>query len=244
MSAAEKQPDDAWRYLLGELPPEEAERVERELLADDAAFEDLLAAEDELFFDYAQGALPPEQRRRFEAVYLADPEGGRRLEGVRPLARSLSPPRRVVSRAWLVAAALVALVLTLRYGPDAFAPVDPVRSITGVGGVRPAPVAPDVVVVSLAPLSPGADPPRVQLVGGTTIVRMRLTVPEGAGPWQLTLEGFESGPRRVPEVPRTVAPTVLEVDVPAAELPEDDYTATLVGPAGASQTHTFVLLRD
>jgi hypothetical protein len=59
------------RYLLGDLPEEQRLQVEARFLGDDQHYEQLLALEDELFYDYAQGKLSPGERRQFEERFLA-----------------------------------------------------------------------------------------------------------------------------------------------------------------------------
>jgi hypothetical protein len=59
------------RYLLGDLPEEQRLQVEARFLGDDQHYEQLLALEDELFYDYAQGNLPPGERKQFEERFLA-----------------------------------------------------------------------------------------------------------------------------------------------------------------------------
>lgn len=61
------------RYLLGVLPEAEAEHFEQLYLQDEALFEELQGAEDELIDDYANGALSGEDRARFEQHFLRSP---------------------------------------------------------------------------------------------------------------------------------------------------------------------------
>src|SRR5215471_11709147 len=58
------------RYLLGELPEEEQVRMEERFFTDDELYQQLLALEDELKYEYAQGGLSAEQRRAFERRFL------------------------------------------------------------------------------------------------------------------------------------------------------------------------------
>jgi hypothetical protein len=59
------------RYLLGDLPTDEGDALEVELLAEGDAFQAMLAAEDDLVDDYARGALTGADREAFEARFLA-----------------------------------------------------------------------------------------------------------------------------------------------------------------------------
>ncbi len=61
------------QYLLGDLSEDEKLQWEAEFFTDDAAFEQLMALEDELRYDYARGGLSGEQRRQFEQRFLSLP---------------------------------------------------------------------------------------------------------------------------------------------------------------------------
>jgi len=73
-------------YLLGQLPEDEADRLERRLLAEDDLFELSEAVEADLLADYAQGGLAPAERERVQRRLASSPQGRERLM----LARSLS----------------------------------------------------------------------------------------------------------------------------------------------------------
>lgn len=75
------------RYLLGWLEEEERERLEKELLADDDYFEELLCAEDELADSYLSGGLTERERERFEQYSLACSEGRKRVNFAEALHR-------------------------------------------------------------------------------------------------------------------------------------------------------------
>lgn len=64
------------RYLLGELPEQEQVRLEEVFFVDDGYFEQLLVAEDELRYEYAQGLLDTASSERFEERF-ASTTGGR-----------------------------------------------------------------------------------------------------------------------------------------------------------------------
>ncbi len=68
------------RYLLGDLPEAEQIRWEEQFFTDDEAYDQLLALEDELRYDYARGALSPRERKLFERRFLASAQGRRRTE--------------------------------------------------------------------------------------------------------------------------------------------------------------------
>ena len=58
------------RYLLGNATEDEKAQLEQKFFVDDERYQELLAIEDELRYDYAQGGLTREQRKLFEARYL------------------------------------------------------------------------------------------------------------------------------------------------------------------------------
>src|SRR5206468_5060518 len=59
------------RYLLGDLPQADRERLEKESLADANAQEALVAAQNDLLDSYVRGDLSPNQRQQFEAEFLS-----------------------------------------------------------------------------------------------------------------------------------------------------------------------------
>lgn len=73
-------------YLLGELTEDEADALERRLLAEDDLFELSEAVEADLLADYAQGGLAPAERKRVQRRLASSRQGWERLA----LARSLS----------------------------------------------------------------------------------------------------------------------------------------------------------
>ncbi len=73
-------------YLLGELHEEEADRLERRLLAEDELFELSEAVEADLLAACARGELPPAERERVLRRLASSPQGRERLA----LARSLN----------------------------------------------------------------------------------------------------------------------------------------------------------
>ena len=67
------------QYLLGELSEDEKQQLEENFFTNDDSFEQLLALEDELRYDYANGGLTPQQRRQFEQRFLTLPGEARRV---------------------------------------------------------------------------------------------------------------------------------------------------------------------
>jgi hypothetical protein len=92
-----ERPDDERqlvRYLLGQLPEEEAERIDESSIADDDVAWRLRAVEDDLVDAYVTGNLDGDTRERFEAHYLASPK---RREKVRFAAGLLGAVDRAVA---------------------------------------------------------------------------------------------------------------------------------------------------
>ena len=67
------------RYLLVLSFPAERERIESEFFEHDDAFEEMLAAEDDLIDAYARGELVGEERRRFERIFASSLRGRDRV---------------------------------------------------------------------------------------------------------------------------------------------------------------------
>ena len=147
-------------YLLGRFSEEEATALEERFFSEEAAFDELVLAEDDLIDDYLDEQLSVEDRRGFEARMQERPELVQRLEARRVLTRALR--RRAASsgrRGWripllgLAAAAAVALVV-YRVGQHRTSP-DPTPPATVVEhGAAPAtppvrPAAPSAPVVLL-----------------------------------------------------------------------------------------------
>ena len=77
-------------YLLGDLNPDEQQRLEQHLMADSDAFEYLCCIEDELIEDYLEGVLSGRDREKFENFFLAAPERKQKLSFAKSLKRYVS----------------------------------------------------------------------------------------------------------------------------------------------------------
>jgi tetratricopeptide (TPR) repeat protein len=85
-------------YILGELSKAELKRLEKQIIASDEFFSQILAEEEQMIDDYVYDRMTSETKKRFEETYLLTQEGLEQVE----LARSLiglpktkkDPPRR------------------------------------------------------------------------------------------------------------------------------------------------------
>lgn len=80
------------RYLLGRLTEREATRLEEHYFADDAAFEEINIAEDELIDKYIRDELFSDDRERFEKSLVSSERLNDRVEFARVMSHSLSSP--------------------------------------------------------------------------------------------------------------------------------------------------------
>src|SRR5215470_4691265 len=95
------------QYLLGSLPEEQQLQVEEEFLSDDQRYEQLLALENELFYDYAQNKLSPDEREQFKKQFLSSRLNWKRAILASALAHKLSesaaveaPEKDAADRDW------------------------------------------------------------------------------------------------------------------------------------------------
>jgi len=96
------------RYLLGDLPDEQAQRFEEEFFADDEQFSELLAAEDDLIDAFLEKRLSAADRQRFESRFLTTERGRQKIalgSLLRPALRRQSAPR------WIAVAAIMTLLV-------------------------------------------------------------------------------------------------------------------------------------
>lgn len=146
---SEYTPQTLTQYLLGSLPEEQAEALENDLFDDDALFEQMEAAEDELIEAYLACELSGHDRARFEARFLVSERGRKKVAFARALHEKVSaeapapeaapsmwarfkrvlwpdvPVRRVVSAVVAAAAVFVVAFYVVRApGPVTVYPVD------------------------------------------------------------------------------------------------------------------------
>lgn len=244
------------QYLLGTLGEDERQRLEREFLRDDEAFEELRALENELLYDYAQGGLSPDDRRHFEERYLGLPEGRQKLAQARALLAKIAPAAKPARPVFPFLAAAAALAVGLAVGWLALkgSPPDDTarRSIpapsrlppTSASLSRPAASPPSstrpptagssaaVFALALAPgLTRGADQPRrIALPPEATVVRLQLDVPKASRSphYRAALRTAEGESIWTGSGPWPGASgRVLVLEIPARALKEADYELTL-----------------
>lgn len=263
MAPPERDERTLRRYLLRTLPNEQRVQVERDVLGDEALFEELSALEDDLFHDYAAGLLSDSERLDFERSLLTLPAAAERLAAARALLDRVAPVRaRTLGRStWLAAAAAliaalgVMWLLRARQEPAA-------RPRQAVATPSPAPAAPALASPTAAPspglagrvlalaLSPaalrsGGPMPKAVITPDVTGLRLQLALPEGAasGPLQALIrsaEGEKAWSGRAAAQARSAL-----VEPPLAALPEGDYELLLIRPPAAEiATYRFRLLRE
>src|SRR5262245_51095884 len=88
MNDAQENENPFYRFLLGDLSPDERERLEIRLLEDLEAQELIQAAEFDLIDDYIRGDLSAMDVRRFERVFLNSAARRRKLATARILLNS------------------------------------------------------------------------------------------------------------------------------------------------------------
>ncbi len=176
------------RYLLGELPDDDASDLEQAVLTDGGLFEELQAIEDDLVDGYVRGELSPREVGSFESRFLATAEGRGRVAMARGLlaavdrrpaprasgeslwqrlGRLLVPPAPAVRWAW--AAALV-LAVGLAWVVRDLLPRDPV----GRDPIAHDPIRSETVSFLLSRVRDSMAPPRVALAPEVGIVELQV----------------------------------------------------------------------
>jgi len=132
MNDTQENENPFYRFLLGDLSPNEQERIEIRLLDDLESQELIQATEFDLIDDYIQKDLTAEDVQRFEQVFLNSPARRRKLAAARillnsnPEATEATPSGKVIdlsqpalrkgsknTPAWRLAVRLAASILLL-----------------------------------------------------------------------------------------------------------------------------------
>lgn len=250
--AADQERDRLVDYLLGNLSDDERRGVEEQCLTDDAAYETLLAVENELMYDYAAGSLGAGERRQFEQRLLTSAEQRDRVERARVVVKRLSSvdaQKHMVQRWWLAAAA--AVLLAIAGWPVVSRRTEQAEVIVVD---RPAPTPPVVetppsvqpttfiFATTLRPglVRAGADDARIVVPPETELLRVTLELPAAASgnysTYRIILRNAAAVQigQPITVVPATIqARRVIAVDIPVATLISDDYEIVLSGSAGS-----------
>jgi hypothetical protein len=245
------------RYLMGDLPPDEEERLELEYLGSDEALALVQEAEDDLIDDYARARLSPADARRFEERLLPRPGMAERVAFARALAAE-RPSRRVLARPWLAwAAAILFAVLSTGLGSGFYRQRQAAAAAAAAARERiealEAKVTEQQQALRAVPPPVPAGPPVVELRDGAQRgegrslneiavrdepwVVLSLRLDEHLYPsYAATIETTEGRviARSLPAV-RREAPAAAEVMVPGALLRAGAYVVMLEGVEGADR---------
>lgn len=246
----------ARRYLLGQTTEEECVAIEQAYVSQEAALDEIAAAEDDLIEEYLTNGLDRTEREHFERAYLSAPHHRVRVETVRRLmargARPMpirQPKHGAVSRGpWLALAASLLVVSVLALWLLSRASSRPVDTIAESAPTGTVPTG-----------RPPSEPARVN---GSRIFAMTLSpvgvrsaaesqiaaIPSNADVFTLRFEQDADNRALVASramvrtasggevwqgpitVDNNVPPgTIARIDVPASLVPSDDYLITLYG---------------
>jgi hypothetical protein len=264
---------DAVRYLLGQLPEEERLRLEEAYFSEGGSFEEMLAVEDDLFFDYVTGQLAGGDRAAFEQRFLANDAGRRKLAFADALIRALKarqegntsksvaePATRtarwspvmqwgLAAAAVVFAAASVWLARDLtRTRADLSAAQSEAQRAAAAQPASPPQRLPSVVAISLAPgLTRGnSDARRIQIAQGADIVRVQLQLvePASAGSRRVIVRTADGNEVWSQLVPLQAGDEALTIDVNAAVFTTADYEIVVAASPGERPlSYAFTALR-
>lgn len=85
-------------YLLGRLPEQERQQIEEHLLTDDAFFEEISIAENELIDRYLNGSLDRQEMEQFRERFLVTPEQRQSLQFAKVFKRYVSENQNTSDR--------------------------------------------------------------------------------------------------------------------------------------------------
>src|SRR5262245_26219364 len=104
------------RFLVGDVTPEERERVEGRFMTDPDSFERVCAIEDDLILSHVRNELPADWRARFESAYLTTPARRRRVDEMRAVVAGMSTqkaPARTRKRLLVTLGAAAAVLVAI-----------------------------------------------------------------------------------------------------------------------------------
>ena len=226
------------QYLLGELPADEAERLEAEYFANDDRFAELLEAEDDLIEAYLSNALTAGDRSKFEQRFLSTPRGRQKVALLESLEQS---PNR---RAWETFALAAAIALAILGGALWFVARDrhAVPPKIEVRPSKPVPAVPHIPVTLAAAERGSAPTSRVVLPPRDSVVDATLILPTAAHAksYTVSLQSVDgrplwsmagvtpSGNAIAVEIPsRVLEPGTFVISVSAGGATVEEYSLTV-----------------
>jgi hypothetical protein len=206
------------RYLLGELLEEEQEALERNLIANDENFQELLIAEEELVDDFCEGNLSASEERKYREHFLVTRERRDQHRFGAVLRKYLSKPNAQGSkwRPFLAAAAVGLLAIGLGYilRPDA-----PYQLLPTPGSLETSTAAFFLTTGNLRSTEPVTEQ-TLTVPAGSTHVALQLDVPAGTrGDYDVRIENQRSG--AILAEGKLPAETIEDQSVVVASIPSE-----------------------
>jgi len=241
-------------YLLGAIPPDEADRLDELSIADDEFAARLSAVENDLVDAYVRRELSADRLERFRTVYLASPRRREKVALAEALAERIGAPAAAVRLVgafpkWAFAAAAcipIAVGLSLLRAPapqsQPVAQQPPqAHEPTPLPAQSPPPAPPTPITVALV-LAP-------QLRSATSIPTLNVPSAADTALFHLEMESDEFSAYRatlrnpatnqvvwrsgVLHAHPTAVAKVVSVGLPARLLQSQNYTFELMGDTGA-----------
>lgn len=214
------------KYLLGQLDDDRKQEVEERLLGEDAFFEELEIAEDELIDEYLAAQLTPPDHESFEKYFLATPQRQQSLRFAQAISRNQIPIPHPVPwwNSYLLRAAAALAVVAV------------IPGILWI--IRPQP--PTFVMITLGitrgDRAEGAHVVKTKL--NVDELRLELLLPEGSTPdgqYRVEMQS-ESGETKTLRVAKQEG-RALSVIIPTSQLARGQYAIKLfaVGANGSEQ---------
>ena len=216
------------RYLLGQLAEDARAEVEKDLLANDVLFEELLVLEDEIIDEYLAEKLTRNDRAAFERHFLITPERHEQVNFARAFKRHLARNQLPVRSIWpgflykqtaATRVALIGLMVAIA-----------VAGVWLLSSRRSAPqsFATLTLTASQATRSEGSEIPRLKLPLRESNLRLVLILPEGSA----SAASYRAVIETALGTTKTLDATVQDdrsvtVTVPANELQRGDYSIKL-----------------
>lgn len=250
------QSEQILAYLLGELSSEERAAIEREVLTDDVVYEQVLAVEDDLAYEYVQGHLTPEQRANFERTIGATERGRAKLRFARSLLNVLRagqapvPGSRPGKWASIAAAALVIPLAVLYWRVTEFGRqieklrVD-VAATRSTGSKSPVEAA---FLLTPGISRSGGETSKLRIAAFVESIRFQLISPPD-GPGECVIAIYGADHTQVWSGSSSALGKVYLVTLPAKLLASGSYEIRLKRLSAGEQepdlaSYVFVLVRD